>query len=302
MVGSGFSRNAQKNQFDGPDMPTWTDIAKELSVQLYPEKANDGTPSVNNILRLAQEYKTAFGQSELYNFLDQIIRDAEFAPSELHSQLLKLPWRDIFTTNWDTLLERASINILERHYRVVQNMAQLPIASQPRIIKLHGSLPAQFPLILTEEDYRAYPTKFAPLVNTVQQAMMETIFLLIGFSGKDPNFLNWSAWVRHNLGDAAPNIYMAGWLDLSYHQRRLLETRGVMPIDLANHPQASSWPVYRRHQYAIEWLLHSLESSQPYDETTWPSPPKPDEIPIPEYLLPVVKTPHNVPIQELDKE
>ena len=73
------------------------------------------------------------------------------------------------------------------------------MASRPRIVKLHGSLPAQFPLIVTEEDYRTYPTKFAPFVNTVQQAMMETVFLLIGFSGDDPNFLNWSGWVRDNL-------------------------------------------------------------------------------------------------------
>jgi hypothetical protein len=283
-------------------MALWTEIAEKLSAQLYPERTVDGTPTVDNALRLAQEYKTSFGQSELYRFLDQVIRDAEFVPGDLHSRLLRLPWRDVFTTNWDTLLERASSNTLERHYRVVQNMEQLPLVSQPRIIKLHGSFPAQFPLILTEGDYRTYPVKFAPFVNTVQQAMMETMFLLIGFSGEDPNFLNWSEWVRNNLGDAAPKIYMAGWLGLSHHQRRLLETRGVMPIDLANHAQARRWPVYRRHQYAIEWLFHSLEPSQPYDETTWPSPPKQDETPIPEYLHPVDKIRHDVPIIEPDRE
>ena len=239
MVGSGFSCNAQKTRFDGPNMPIWTEIAEELSTQLYPERSIDGTPSVDNVLRLAQEYHAAFGRSELYRLLDQLVRDTEFAPGELHLRLLKLPWRDIFTTNWDTLLERASIDILERRYRVVQNMAQLPLVSQPRIIKLHGSFPAQFPLILTEEDYRTYPDKFAPFVNTVQQAMMETMFLLIGFSGEDPNFLNWSKWVRHNLGDSAPKIYIAGWLELSHRQRCILEARGVMPIDLAK-PLSSS--------------------------------------------------------------
>ena len=75
--------------------------------------------------------------------------------------------------------------------------------SQPRIFKLHGSFPSQFPLIVTEEDYRTYPSEFAPFVNTVQQAMMETVFILIGFSGDDPNFRNWSGWVRDNLGEAA---------------------------------------------------------------------------------------------------
>ena len=82
-------------------------------------------------------------------------------------------------------------------------MDQLPLLGQPRIVKLHGSLPATFPLISTEEDYRTYPSKFAPFVNTVRQAMMETVLCLIGFSGDDPNFLHWSGWVRDNLGVCA---------------------------------------------------------------------------------------------------
>ena len=103
-------------------------------------------------------------------------------------------------------------------YNTVVDKDQIPLASRPRIVKLHGSLPAQFPLIFTEEDYRTYPTEFAPFVNTVQRAMMETVFCLIGFSGNDPNFLHWSGWVRDNLGASAPKIYLAGWLDLSTSQ------------------------------------------------------------------------------------
>ena len=211
---------------------------------------------------------------------------------------MKLPWRDVFTTNWDTLLEDARPEALDRPYSVVQSTKQLPIVSQPRILKLHGSFPSQFPLIVTEEDYRTYPSKFAPFVNTVQQAMMETAFFLIGFSGDDPNFLNWSGWVRDNLGEAAQKIYLAGWLDLSSHQRRMLEARGVVPIDVAKHPKASCWPVYRRHQYATEWLFHTLEPSRPYDETTWPSPPQEKETPIPEHLQPVHRIVPNVPMGE----
>ena len=208
----------------------------------------------------------------------------------------------MFTTNWDTLLERASSHIVERPYRVVQSTKQIPMVSQPRIIKLHGSFPSQFPLIVTEEDYRTYPATFAPFVNTVQQAMMETVFCLIGFSGDDPNFLNWSGWVRDNLREAAPKIYLAGYLDLSPHRRRMLEDRGVIPIDLANHPKAQCWPPYSLHQYATEWLLHSLEPSLPYDETTWPRPPSQKETPIPDYLQPVVRPTIEVPLDEAETE
>ena len=47
----------------------------------------------------------------------------------------------------------------------------------------------------------------------------------------------------------------------------------LSPIDLARHPKAGEWPEHRRHDYATEWLLHTLERGQPYDVTQWPSPP-----------------------------
>ena len=264
--------------------------------------AGDRVIVADNALRLAQEYQTGFGRSELHRLLEGLIRDDYFAPGEIHSRLLYLPWRDVFTTNWDTLLERASFDIAERAYRVVQDVDQLPLLSQPRIVKLHGSLPATFPLISTEEDYRTYPAKFSPFVNTVQQAMMETVFLLIGFSGDDPNFLNWSGWVRDNLGDSAPKIYLAGWLDLSPHRRRMLEDRGVVPIDLALHPKAHDWPEHQRHQYATEWLLYTLERGRPYDKTTWPSLPSQEETAIPDEFLPVDELVDDVPHRQPNRK
>lgn len=106
-------------------------------------------------------------------------------PGNMHRRLLQLPWRDVFTTNWDTLLERAGSSILERAYGILRNMDEIPLTASSRIVKLHGSFDGRFPLIFTEEDYRTYPNKFAPFVNTVQQAMMESVFCLLGFSGDD---------------------------------------------------------------------------------------------------------------------
>ena len=302
MIGSGFSRNANKTRPDAGDPPLWDDIARAIVKKLYPRSTDGswsgpgtGALSADNALRLAQEYKTGFGSSELHRLLEHLVRDDQFTPGDAHSRLLRLPWRDVFTTNWDTLLERASANVTQRAYNLVQAMDQLPLMSQPRIVKLHGSLPSTFPLVLTEEDYRTYPTKSAPFVNTVQQAMMETVFLLIGFSGDDPNFLHWSGWVRDNLGSAAPKIYLAGWLDLSPHRRRMLEDRGVVPIDLALHPKGHRWPEHQRHQYATEWVLHTLEKGRSYDKTTWPTPPRQEESTIPEDLQPVDELVDDVP-------
>ena len=305
MVGSGFSRCALKARPGTSDPPLLPDLAIALHKRLYPEsrevdqqaKVSEIT-AADRILSLAQEYETAFGPANLHQLLQQLIRDDDLMPGDIHSRLLQLPWRDVFTTNWDTLLERTRPQVMNRPYSVVRDMDEIPLAKGPRIVKLHGSFPAQFPLVLTEEDYRTYPTRFTPFVNTVQQAMMETVFCLIGFSGNDPNFLKWSGWVRDNLGPSAPRIYLAGWLDLPHHRRRMLESRGVVPIDLARHPKAHEWPEHQRHQYAIEWVLHTLERGRPYDLTYWPSPISQPYSAIPEHLRPVDEVTSNQPKKE----
>ena len=260
---------------------------------------DDQGTAKSDFLRLAQEYEAAFGRSDLHRFLRELIRDDDFLPGDIHIRLLSLPWRDVFTTNWDTLLERTRTSVAGRAYSVVRNMDEIPLANRPRIVKLHGSFPSHFPLIFTEEDYRTYPTKFAPFVNTVQQAMMETVFCLIGFSGDDPNFLQWSGWVRDNLGDAAPKIYLAGWLELSSHRRRMLEDRNVAPIDLALHPKANEWRDHLRDQYATEWLLHTLERGRPYDVSEWPSRSSWQHPLVPELIQPVEEVVSDEPIEEV---
>lgn len=298
MVGSGFSRNAAKVQPGAGDPPMWNELAREMARKLYPEVVNGGTALTHDVLKLAQEYETGFGRSDLHKFLKQCVRDNDFTPAEAHLRLLKLPWRDVFTTNWDTLLERTAERIAERSYSVIRDMDEIPLLGQPRIVKLHGSFPAHFPLIFTEEDYRIYPRKSAPFVNTVQQAMMETVFCLIGFSGDDPNFLQWSGWVRDNLGDAAPKIYLAGWLDLSVHRRRMLEDRGVVPIDLARHPKAGQWPEMLRHRFATQWKLETFERGEPYDLTDWPAPSKRNRQDVRDHLRPVVENDSNAPVKQ----
>ncbi|MXZ17052.1 MAG: SIR2 family protein [Rhodothermaceae bacterium] len=305
MVGAGFSKNAYSLVPDADIPPTLDNLKKSLSKELYPCQGRKDSGSTNNQLvksdnfpLLAQEYEVAFGRGRLIQFLQGLIRDDQLKPMGVHERLLSLPWRDVFTTNWDTLLEKSRDFVPDRKYSVLRNKDEIPLADQPRIVKLHGSFPAYFPLICTQDDYRTYPVKFAPFVNTVQQAMMETVFLLVGFSGDDPNFIHWTGWVRDNLGESAPKIYLAGWLDLSLNQRRVLEYRNVVAIDLARHPKADKWPEHQRHEYAIKWILHTLEHGEPYMITNWPLSQTRDNPPICDHLQPVMEITADVPKEE----
>lgn len=173
----------------------------------------------------------------------------------------------------------------------MQTPAEIPFATRPRIVKLHGSFPSIRPFIITEEDYRTYPRYFAPFVNLVQQSMMETLFCLVGFSGDDPNFLYWSGWVRDNLGKSAPRLYLCGVLALNDAKRRMLHDRNVTPIDLSPLFSRERYPDSGvRHRLAMEWFLLNLEAGRPPDPLLWPrcvskhatrpSPDLPDLLPV----------------------
>lgn len=219
MVGAGFSRNAEKLSQRGPEMLSWADLATKIYDELYPDEASNVKKQTaiagTGALRLVQEYKVTYGQNALDALIRASLPDEAYKPDLLHRYLLELPWSDVFTTNYDTLLEKASTLVFDRKYDVVLTSKDIASATRPRIVKLHGSFPSYRPYILTEEDFRTYPERFAPFVNAVQQSMMENIFCLIGFSGDDPNFQYWSGWVRDNLGEVTPKIYLTGLLDLS---------------------------------------------------------------------------------------
>jgi len=302
MVGAGLSRNARNIAAPGRMMPTWNELAKSLCEKLYPpddqsvarhrDQALKIAHSASGALRLAQEFEASFGRTELNRLLKIFTPDDDYAPSNLHTELLKLPWTDVYTTNWDTLLERTLDTVVDRRYDIVRTRDDIPASQQPRIVKLHGSFPSNYPFIFTEEDYRNYPTRFVHFVNMVQQSMMENLFCLIGFSGDDPNFLHWSGWVRDNLGESAPKIYLVGWLELAPVQRRMLEERNIVPVDLSQLPQGRKWPEECRHGYALEWLFWVLKLKRPTthnEYTNWidhsPKPPvyleiSPDLFPI----------------------
>jgi hypothetical protein len=228
MVGAGFSKNA------GNEFPDWNQLGDLFYQKAYGVKPDPVNKKYMNVLQLAEEVQAAIGRPALENLLRSSIPDMNIEPSALHVELLELPWVDVFTTNYDTLIERASAKVVTRRYEPVVNKEDIPYAIKPRIVKLHGSFPSERPFIITEEDYRRYPHDYAPFVNTVQQALLENTFCLIGFSGDDLNFLQWIGWIRDNLGkDKTQKIYLVGVFDLSSARLQLLAQRGIIVVDLS---------------------------------------------------------------------
>ena len=264
LVGAGFSRNALLSGGDTAPPPLWSNLLDDIKKQIYPSNI-ERAPL--NPLRLAEEYRAFLGQAALNDFIRTRFPDPSWQPGALHKQLLNLPWSDVLTTNWDTLLERAAPLADDYEYEIVRFEADLPHARSPRIIKLHGTLGDSAPLIFAEEDYRTYPTKHAAFVNLARQIFIENELCLVGFSGDDPNFLQWAGWVRDQLGGTARRIYLVGCLDLPAATRKFLEAHNISPIDFG--PAVHDRPTLERHAAASELFLKALQDAEPTPEHEW---------------------------------
>lgn len=268
MVGAGFSKNAEKITQTDKKFLDWNALG-----DVFFEKVNGHKPGKENqylnVLKLAEEVEAAYGRTVLNQLIRDSLPDDEYVPSELHEKLLDLGWKDVFTTNYDTLLERTLERITDRHYSIILNKEDLIYSSDPRIIKLHGSFPSTLPFVITEEDYRQYPKKSAIFVNTVQQTLIENVLCLVGFSGDDPNFLQWIGWIRDNIGkDIASKIYLVGVFNFSTAQLNLLNSRNIVVLNMSKCPAIKSNDYYA----SLELFFDALKQlTKEKDEILWPT-------------------------------
>lgn len=118
MVGAGFSRNADKKYSTNREFLDWKKLSDLFYDKLYEDGAGPGKMYASS-LGLAEQVERLMGRPVLEEILHQAVPDEDYIPSELFRKLMELPWRDVFTTNYDTLLERTADQITKRRYNVV---------------------------------------------------------------------------------------------------------------------------------------------------------------------------------------
>ncbi|WP_085610934.1 MULTISPECIES: SIR2 family protein [unclassified Pseudomonas] len=261
MVGAGFSRCGATSGNKDIRLPLWFDLAKKLAKDIDASVSSDP-------LRLAEEYCAFFGRQSLQELIKREVNDGAWSPGELHENLLQLPWSEVLTTNWDTLLERSSIKVNQPVYSVVNKQGDLSSARSPRIVKLHGTVDVTDELVFTQEDYRRYPENNAAFVNFARQVFIENELCLLGFSGDDPNFLQWAGWVRDHLSKSARRIYLVGPLALTAAKRKYLESINIAPVDLSELVEQYD-DQDAKHLEATNIFIKALYELKPKESWEW---------------------------------
>lgn len=129
---------------------------------------------------------------------------------DAHKELLEGNWDNIYTTNYDKLLEITK-KMYNKPWDIITKSSDLSFNKlKKKIIKLHGDLCSNnnsfefdgnhhHRYIISKEDYENYPTQHEAFTQLMRISLLQGTFCLFGFSGTDPNFIAWIKWVRDIL-------------------------------------------------------------------------------------------------------
>lgn len=156
-------------------------------------------------------YQKGTGQYGVKGDDDTILTDKDFT---VHQRFLMGKWQYVFTTNYDNALEFTNEQF-DLGYLTIKADYEMSRKKMARpIVKIHGSLvPAEQSLempfvfdgdhsrryIISKEDFDTYFQRHEAFSYLLRVAMLSGSYLLLGFSGDDPNFKSWLNWVKDIL-------------------------------------------------------------------------------------------------------
>jgi SIR2-like protein len=166
--------------------PGWGDLLRQPRRQAR-------IPNLSDLPLVAQYFvlSTAGGREALESHILKTLSVIPPTPTTGHRLIKRLTVSDIWTTNYDCLLERAMPRA-----RVVASENDLvtrSVSSSQQITKMHGSLTNAQPCgwreqpVITRSDYEQYETRHPRMWASLRASYMTRAFLFLGFSFSDPN-------------------------------------------------------------------------------------------------------------------
>lgn len=221
-IGSGMSAEA--------GLPSAKALIRVLAERL---KTAGHEVSSSSLLDVAEDFQLKFGRLELLDTVRREIVTAQVTADRTSFNLLtqlKAKPRDIVTTNWDSLIEKA---LGEEDYCPIfePKLAGKTSERQINLYKIHGNIDGD--VVITRKDYRDYEKHWEPMITKVKALFLERTVVFIGYSTDDENFLNMYVPLLAKPGqDYLPLRYSVSPDRNEMSQSKLME-RGIRQIEMS---------------------------------------------------------------------
>ena len=203
ITGAGVSFGLRRADGTG-NLPGWKDLLKSLFEELKSNIADQDLPDCESILtedrppgsrliELASIIRKN-NEQEFDELFRPLVTPEQGGFSDTHAGLLKLQPRGIITFNYDSGHENAAKDMSlpldvflptdEDKFTSALNQR----LSRPFLLKAHGSIDGDAPLVLTYESYRQLLVKSPAYRSFVQNILTNFHLLIVGFGLSDPDF------------------------------------------------------------------------------------------------------------------
>jgi predicted Rossmann-fold nucleotide-binding protein/NAD-dependent SIR2 family protein deacetylase len=179
-VGSGLSISS--------GLYNWKELLKPAAQAL----GLDIEKESSDLVSLAQYYfdKHDTNRLSIRAELEDMLRDAQ--PSKLHEIICSFPVENIWTTNYDTLIEDSYKKFsIHKEINIVSTESEISAPTRKwntNIYKMHGCIQNKNSnIVLSTEDYESYPITNKGFLHELRSQLMSKTFLFIGFGFNDPN-------------------------------------------------------------------------------------------------------------------
>lgn len=224
-IGAGVSR------LPGSELAGWIDMFRPLADKLG--KSIPGNSNQRHLTDLAMEYEQFYTRRELEEALYRAITLVFPEPNAVHRRMAKLSFRKIYTTNYDSLIERAFVDLNRPYGQVLKPTHYRGDGRSTDIIKVCGKIDPPSDLVITTRDYEKIEDSKRWIFDTLRVTLRERTLLFVGY-GIDDSFINKVLGEIHDELEGQRHCAYTLAINPDEGQRLRWRARGVQIIDLAN--------------------------------------------------------------------
>ena len=168
----------------GAGYPTWSKLLREIG-----EELGVGSDDIHDLAALAQwSIQESGSASRVRNVVKDHIKKLLPIPKPLEI-IARLPIRHIWTTNYDTLIER-SFETIHRPIDTISGTKDLALKATPgavRLYKMHGSVERLDEIVISTDDYELFKSRRGAFLPLLQAHLTSMSMLFVGLSFTDPS-------------------------------------------------------------------------------------------------------------------
>ena len=198
-VGAGVSQGAGLPSFKAL---VWN-LVKEIGVSEADFSANP------DLAYWTQYYEDERDYTSLFNGVYRQLAGGN--PTSVHLALTKLGTnlKAVFTTNYDSLIERTFSQHGVNYKRIIDPVHVTTGPVGTKIVHLHGHLDSPDSIVITKDQYHHARVQKRVILHLLQSISMEMPILFVGFSADDWNIRDYIAGIQHAFPDGLRRPHFA---------------------------------------------------------------------------------------------